>query len=304
MQLAPDTIRPKRPGTIRSVLRLLSCIRFDEVLVLQGSPLLGAIFSVGRLSADRAPGLMLLATGSCCLAAHVFVLNDWSGMTADCQDPNRTSGPGPANAIGRRQMTGVWMVLLALSLLLLGALGLPALAIALAIAGLSALYSAPAFHLKGAPVLSSALHIIGGWLYFLLGYSAFRAVDTRGVEIGCFFALAFTAGHLTHEVRDRGADLLNGIRTNAVRFGARRTFAAGLALFTVADALLVVLAARGTVPRALMLVAAFYPVHLYWSVRTMYRGLTFENVRRLQVQYRGLYATIGLLIAATVLLGN
>jgi 4-hydroxybenzoate polyprenyltransferase len=283
------------------VVRLLSCIRFDEVLVLQGSPLLGALFSIGRLTTEKAVALAILAAGSFCLVAHILVLNDWSGTSADLRDPNRTTGVFLTKGMSRTDIGYLWMALLAMSLLLLSPLGLRTLVIALAIAGLSALYSAPAFHMKGVPLLSSALHLAGGVLHFLLGYSLFSAVDGRGLEIGCFFALVFVAGHLTHEARDSESDLLNGIRTNAVTFGKARGFAAGLTLFTIADVLLVVLAVQGAVPRALVLVAALYPLHLYWSVRALRAGLTFESIRRLQVRYRALYAFIGLMMVVMVL---
>jgi len=286
---------------LRSLSRLLSCIRFDEVLVLQGSPLLGAVFSIGRLTGEKAADLSIFAAASFCLSAHVFVLNDWSGISADSRDPNRTTGVCVNKGIHHSSVRYLWMALLALSLLLLSPFGSRTLLIALAIAGLSALYSAPAFHMKGVPILNSAIHLGGGLLHFLLGYSLFRPVDGRSLEIGCFFALAFAAGHLTHEARDLEADFLNGIRTNAVTFGRARCFAAGLGLFTIADVLLVVLAARGTVPRALVLVAAFYSVHLYWSLQTLPAGLNFESIRRLQVRYRALYAIIGLMMVVTVL---
>lgn len=302
MQAAPGTTAAGRPGTVRSLARLLSCIRFDEVLVLQGSPLIGAFFSIGTLTTEKAVHLSIFAAGSCCLVAHVFVLNDWAGSSADLKDPNRAAAAFTTKGIGRAQMRYLWMVLLALSLLLLSPFGWRTLGIALAIAGLSALYSAPASHAKGVPLLNSALHLVGGLLHFLLGYSLFSAVDGRGVEIGCFFALTFAAGHLTHEARDCEFDLLNGIRTNAVTFGRARSFVAGFALFTLANVLLVVLAARGVVPRALILVAVLYPLHLYWSLRTLRAGLTFESIRRLQVRYRALYATIGLMMVGTVLL--
>jgi 4-hydroxybenzoate polyprenyltransferase len=286
---------------LRSLSRLLSCIRFDEVLVLQGSPLLGAVFSIGRLTGERVVDLAIFAAGSFCLLAHVFALNDWSGMGADSRDPNRTIGLFVTRGIGHTGNRYLWMALLGLSLLLLSPFGSRTLIIALAIAGLSALYSAPPFHMKGVPLLNSALHLIGGLLHFLLGYSLFRPVDARSLEIGCFFALAFAAGHLTHEARDRDADLLNGIRTNAVTFGKAGSFGAGIFLFTIADVLLVVLAARGTVPRALVLVAALFAVHLHWSLRTLRAGLNFESIRRLQVRYRALYAIIGLMMVVTVL---
>jgi 4-hydroxybenzoate polyprenyltransferase len=304
MQAAPEAAMTGRLRTARLLPRLLSCIRFDEVLVLQGAPLLGAVFSMGRFTIERVVTLSVFAAGSCFLVAHVFVLNDWSGMSSDLRDPNRATEVFMTRGIGRAEIGYLWVALLAASLLLLGQFGPLTLVIALMIAGLSALYSAPASQLKGVPLLNSALHFVGGMLHFLLGYSVFRIVDARSLEIGCFFALVFSGGHLTHEVRDLAGDRRNGIRTNAVKFGKAQSFAAGLALFTIADILLVGLAARGTVPRELVLVALLYPLHLYWSRRALHGGLTFESVRRLQARYRALYAIMGLMMMLTVLLGR
>src|SRR5262249_48054408 len=100
---------------------------------------------------------------------------------------------------------------------------------------------------------------------------------------------------------DRDGDLHNGIRTNAVAFGIAPTFLAGLALFTMAYALLVALAAYGFLPHTLILVATLYTLHLYWSLQAARAGLTFASIRRLQARYRALYAGIGLMIAATAL---
>jgi 4-hydroxybenzoate polyprenyltransferase len=284
--------------------RLLSCIRFEEVFVLQGAPLIGAIFSMGSFAIDSVGRLFVFAIGSCLLVAHVFVLNDWSGIHADLRDPNRAAAAFSTRDIDRAKIGFLWVALLVMSLLLLSPFGPVTVGIALMIAGLSALYSAPAAQLKGVPLVSSALHLVGGLLHFLLGYSVFRPVDARSLAVGCFFALMFSGGHLVHEVRDLEGDRRNGIGTNAVTFGKARSFAAGLALFTIADLLLVVLAGRGTVPRALVVVAALYALHLYWSLRALHAGLTFESVRQLQVRYRTLYAILGVVMMASVLLGR
>ncbi len=272
--------------------------------MLQGAPSLGALFSIGRFTASRLVDLFSLAIASCLLVAHVFVLNDWSGMSADLQDPNRTSSVFVRKGIGRTEVGYLWITLLAFGLVLLAMLGAQPLIIAVSISIASALYSAPLSHAKGIPLLSSFLHLIGGTLHFLLGYSVFHPVDGRGLLIGCFFGLTFMAGHLTHEARDREGDIVNGIRTNAVTFGAFGSFIASLALFTSADVLLVVLAYRGIVPRALVMVAALYPFHFYWSLRVLSTGLTFESIRVLQLRYRTLYAAIGLMMALAVLLSH
>jgi hypothetical protein len=85
-----------------------------------------------------------------------------------------------------------------------------------------------------------------------------------------------------------------------VTFGQRRTFAASLALFTLAHALLFVLALQGTFPRPLAALAALYPLQLRWSLNTLTEGLTYASISRLQARYRALYAIIGLAMVAAL----
>ena len=283
-------------GPARRLSRLLSAVRWDEVLVLQGAPAIGTMFSIGAWTADKVLMLAVFAVASCCLVAHVFVLNDWAGIHGDLRDPNRAARTFVAKGVSRNEFGFLAIALLVSSLLLFAFLGKAPLVLALAIAGLSALYSAPSFHLKGIPLLNSLLHLVGGAVHFLLGYATFAAIDARGIAVGCFFALVFTAGHLTHEARDCEGDELNVIRTNAVAFGRTQGFFAGLTLFTAAYALLVALAAWGAVPRVLILAGVLYPVHLYASLRTLRAGLSFESLSQLQRCYRASYAVIGIMM--------
>src|SRR6478735_4979451 len=116
-----------------AAVRYLSCLRLREILVLQGSPLLGAAFAIRHPAAESVGPLAMLAVANVCLMALLF------------------SRLGPST-----------------------------LGLSLAIASLSALYSLPRFHWKGRPLLSSAAHLAGGALHFLLGYSVGSAIDRRG----------------------------------------------------------------------------------------------------------------------------
>ena len=292
-----------RPSGARWLLRLLSCIRFDEVLVLQGAPMLGAFFALDQLTVQAAAMLLLLAVGNAFLVAHVFLLNDWAGVQQDLLDPARSAGVFLNRGIRRREIGALMLLLLWLSLMAFSRLGPVTLGLGLMIAVAGALYSAPHGGLKGIPLANSLLHLVSGVLHFLLGYSIFLRPDARGLEIALFFAVIFSAGHLTQEVRDAEADLHNGIQTNAVRFGKRRCFIAGFVLFTLADALLVALSLGGAVPQALALVVAVvYPLHACWTLQALREGLPFASVRRLQVRYRLLYAGIGMVMILSVLL--
>jgi 4-hydroxybenzoate polyprenyltransferase len=283
-----------------AAVRYLSCLRLDEILVLQGSPLLGAAFALRHPSVATVGPLAILLVANVCLVAHIFLLNDWAGLTADLSDPNKAARVFTARGVGRKEIGGLAAGLLALSLFLFSRLGLTALCLSLAIATLSALYSLPRFHWKGRPVLSSAAHLAGGALHFLLGYGLGSAVDGRGLALATFFSLTFTAGPLMQEIRDHQGDVRNAIRTNAVAFGERRTFAASLALFTLAHAVLLVLALQGILPRPLAALAVLYPLHLRWSLAALAEGLTYASIRRLQARYRALYAIVGLAMVAAL----
>jgi lycopene elongase/hydratase (dihydrobisanhydrobacterioruberin-forming) len=292
-----------RPPIAPWALRLLSCIRFDEVLVLQGTPLLGAVFAMSQLTNQSVMALMLLAAGNAFLVAHVFLLNDWAGVHQDLRDPARSAGVFLNRGVRRHEVAGLLLLLLLLSLMAFSQLGPATLGLGLTIAVAGALYSVPHVYMKGVPLVSSALHLVSGVLHFLLGYSVFRSPDIHGLQIGLFFAVIFSAGHLTQEVRDREADLGNGIHTNAVTFGKKRVFIVSFALFTFADALLILLALNGAVPQGLALVvAAIYPLHLHWTLQAMREGLPYQSVRRLQMRYRALYAGLGAVMIMSVLL--
>src|SRR5260221_2316657 len=282
------------PEAKASAHRYLSCLRPQDILVLQGSPLLGAAFAIRHPGVKDLAPLATLLAANVFLVTHIFMLNDWSGLTTDLADPNKAAHVFTARGVARREIGSLTAGLLVLSLLLFSRLGPITLGLSLAIATLSALYSLPRFNWKGRPLLNSMAHLAGGILHFLLGYSLGRVVDRRGVAIAVFFALIFVAGHLTQEIRDHEGDAVNAIRTNAVIFGPRGTFAASLALFTLAQVLLLALALVGILPRPLALLVALFPVQLYWSLETLRKGLTYASVSRLQTRYRVLYAVVGM----------
>ena len=288
------------PGA-RGAARYLSCLRLSEVVALQGSPVLGAVFAMPRPGAGYLAPLALLVVANVCLMAHVFMLNDWANLRTDLADPNKSARVFTTRGVHAREVGRLTVALLVVGLAIFGTLGAMAFGLALAVAGLSALYSLPAFDWKGRPILNTLAHLVGGSLHFLLGYGVLRAIDARGLALSSFFGLTFAAGHLTQETRDHQGDVINAIRTNAVTFGRRRIFLAGVALFTLAYAALFLLAVRGVAPRILAVVVALYPLQLYWSLETWREGLSYASVQRLQTRYRALYGVIGVAMVAAVL---
>ncbi len=266
---------------------LLRHIRFDEVFVLQGTPLMGVVFSIGTITVGKLETLLLFLVGSILLVAHVFTLNDWADIA------HRLKAPDPQ--VPSRRLFWFSLSLLIASLLVFALLGSRVVILGLIVAALGFFYSHPKLNAKGTPIASSIPHLVGGLFHFLLGYAVFMAIDERGILIALFFALTFTAGHLNHEVRDFDLDSRNNARTNAVAFGKRPAFVAGLIVFTFAYLCLFILGWFRFIPRPLAFLALlFYPLHLYWSLHVLRRDLNPETLNRFQIQYRALYAVIGI----------
>jgi len=273
-----------RPSRSRALLRH---IRFDEVFVLQGTPLMGVVFSIGTIAAGKFEALLLFLLGSILLVAHVFTLNDWADVAHGLKAPDPQ--------VPSRRLFWFSLSLLIASLLVFALLGSRVVILGLIVAALGFFYSHPKLNTKGTPIASSIPHLVGGLFHFLLGYALFSSVDERGILIALFFALTFTAGHLNHEVRDFELDSRNNARTNAVAFGKRPAFVAGLIVFTFAYLCLFVLGWFRFIPRPLAFLALlFYPLHLYWSLRALRGQLNRETLDRFQIQYRALYAAIGI----------
>jgi 4-hydroxybenzoate polyprenyltransferase len=277
------------------ILALLRHIRFDEVFVLQGTPLMGALFSIGAITSEKLGVVLLFLVASILLVAHIFTLNDW----ADVAHGVKASDP----QVPSRCLFWFSLGLLIASLILFALLNSRVLVLAIVIAVLGFFYSHPRLNAKGRPIASSLPHLIGGWFHFLLGYAVFSSIDRRGIFVALFFALTFAAGHLNHEVRHFDLDQERNARTNAVAFGRRATFIAGLVFFTCAYLCLFLLGFFAFVrPWFCFLALIFYALHLFWSLRALRSSLHSDLINRFKIQYRFAYAVIGLAMVCSLFL--
>lgn len=285
-----------------SALRHLASGRALEVLLLQASPLLGAAFAgVSAIGLER---MVILAAGSVLLTAHVFVFNDWAGQHTDLNDPRRAPQVFANHGISSMTVAALTVALLAAAMVPLAALGFTAVVLGAAIACLGIFYSDADAAGKGVPVFASLIHLLGGGLHFLLGYTVVRPVDAHGLAIALFFGLVFAGGHLNQEVRDHDADHRGGIRTTAVVFGPRRALVASLVVFSAAYGELAALAALDVVPRPLLwAAAALWPLHVVFSLRALRGEPGFEQARWLQRRYRFLFAVVGVVMALVLAKG-
>jgi 4-hydroxybenzoate polyprenyltransferase len=279
---------------ISRIAALWRSIRFDEIILLQGTPFAGVLLSMGAVTWEKLKLLILFAAANILLVTHIFTFNDWAAATQKNGQPNRATAMVYNRELDSRLLLFFSLALLGAGLVFFAFLGLNTFILAFAIAAIGVFYSEPRLNAKSTPIGSSLSHFVGGMLHFLLGYTLFLPLDHRGILIGLFFALTFTAGHFNHEVHDFDHDQQHHLRTNAVAFGKRPVFIASLIIFTLAYGFLLCLALAGLIPRLLAIwPIVLYPLHLVCTLSALRRGLTPETVGRLQTRYRLIYALIG-----------
>ena len=283
------------------VRRLLSCIRYREVLVLQGAPAMGGVLAMGEPTLHKVALGAVFGVANFCLVAHMWTLNDWADRHADADDINKSLHVFTRKGVDPATMLGLSLALLSAGLALFAWLTATTFWIAIGLTLLGFLYSFPGLHAKSVALLSSVPHLAGGFLHFLLGYSLFAVVGANALRIAILFALVFTAGHGVQEVQDCDADRRAGVRTNAVVFGKSIVFGVTLAAFLFVYGYLSYLSALGILPPRLgppsLVLAA---VHLYCACQAQLAGLSFESVRRYRGRYRAFFALLGLTVVATM----
>src|SRR5437870_763536 len=156
---------------------LLRHIRFDEVFVLQGTPLMGVAFSIGAITQVNIETLAVFLIGSILLVAHVFTLNDWADIAHGLKAPDPL--------VSSRRLFWFSLFLLIASLLVFELISARVVLLGAFVATLGFFYSHPKLNFKGTPIASSFPHLIGGFFHFLLGYAVFLPVG-YGVTIGAW----------------------------------------------------------------------------------------------------------------------
>src|SRR5436305_7044575 len=86
----------------RNFLSLFRLIRYDEVFVLQGTPLLGAAFSIDEVTTEKLRTFLLFVVGSFLLVAHIFTFNDCAEICALKDSSNARAPTGGEDSHPRR----------------------------------------------------------------------------------------------------------------------------------------------------------------------------------------------------------
>jgi 4-hydroxybenzoate polyprenyltransferase len=237
---------------MKRLITVLRATRFVECIPFCGVTLLGGLLSSTGNVSELDPALIFTVAGIFFLASFAFAFNNLQDLEIDRQSQQKSGRPlvSGSFSVGSYKIMLAVFALLSLGLLAIGT-SWPVLAAGSATILMSWLYSWRRFPFKTVPILSSLLHFVEGSLAFAIGCWSVAVPDLVSLEIGAYFGLVFAAGHLHHEVMDYDADKRCGIRTQAVRFGAKPILWIGFGLWWASAAWFSYLAWQGLVPATL-----------------------------------------------------
>jgi len=212
-------------------------IRYFDVILVSSFPNFGAVLAMPDLSLLNIIRLAVFNLFNIIFVTHVFIYNDWCDAKINPSEPDhRTRHALKRRVLSDREILGVNAALLVVSLIGFGLLSIRLLVLVLVIEAVTYFYSQQRVNLKGIPVISLFVHFITSFFYVLAGWILFREFAIPGFFISAFMGLVMVAGHFFNEIDDFEQDLAVGIRTNAVAFGQRSSFHAGMLAFIASSA--------------------------------------------------------------------
>ncbi|MGA8117387.1 MAG: UbiA family prenyltransferase [Actinocatenispora sp.] len=184
----------------------------------------------------------------------VLAVNDAHDLAGDLRNPRKAGGPLTSGRMSTRTARHVSVAAGAAAVLTALAVGVQFSLGTVAVLALGWAYSAPPLRLKARPGADVAVNAIAvGAMGPLAGFTAVQSIAGFPWPIALQGTLVGAALYLPTTLVDYRSDLASGYDTIAVRWGPRRTYLLGLALWSAAAVLSVLLAATDTViPRRML----------------------------------------------------
>jgi len=279
-------------------------IRFYNVALFLGFPLLGALFSLEEITSSNFSRLMLFAIFNFLFLIYVFLYNDWGDAILNAEEPSarqRQALKYP-NLISERIVLGLCIGLALLSVLGVHYLSFISGILLMMVLIISYLYSNPKFTLKRYIFGPELAHFLGGAFYFLSGWVLFQPISDSAIHLSIFFGAVLTAGNFANQIEHFDQELNIRLKTSAICFGKRPVYRLSLWLFIFSSIYLLVLAWQELVPSWLIFPAIF--LSLSWGIVILYSAKLklFENISGLRRIIRIIYSVFSLILIIKLVL--
>jgi 4-hydroxybenzoate polyprenyltransferase len=289
--------RYKTPRFLSELTQLIRAFRLIDAAVFTGISIAGVFIAYYHLSVSSFVygELLLFIISIYMLNIHIFLINDWADYKEDKKDhdKNKHCFHFSANTI---LFLSLFFGIVALVLLL--SFSITKFLLGLIVILLSILYSSSFFYLRGKtiPVLSSALHLLGGMFVFLLGYSFYGSIQVDSVLTGLALGVFLMAGHLFQEIQDAKGDCLNKTKTTANTIGKTKTGLVATLLILIGHAFFQYLIESGMFPNITILNWLAFTMIISFIIIPFRSNFSQQTTKQLRNRYRVVYFIFGFFV--------
>jgi len=195
-------------------------LRLSEVIMMSGFFIIGSFFAIDEFNYSTLLKFTGLSILSIFIVLSVYSFNAAAGKS---QDINNLRLKNLKN-LSPKVFYIVSLIFSLLSLILSYILNKYAILLCLTIIVLWIFYSNPKNGLKQKAIYGTLVHFVGQILHFTIAWIIFSAFTLETILIALFFSIAFSSGHIMHEIIDYDADKKSGANTNPIKFGYKNSY--------------------------------------------------------------------------------
>jgi 4-hydroxybenzoate polyprenyltransferase len=182
---------------------------------MSGFFIVGCFFSMCKIDLISLTHFTLITVASFFTILAVYAYNSASGKETDRENFRLQN----LQIISHNTFTFLGWLFIILAIIISSFLGINFIILLLLIFTIWTLYSNHRIGLKHRPYLGTILHFVAQIIHFNMCYLVFKPIDWYSISISVYFALAFSSGHINHELIDYEADKNAGIKTATVKYG-------------------------------------------------------------------------------------
>ena len=210
---------------IKFIKKYWQALRLSEVSLMSGFFLIGSFFAVDSYNQENIVKIILLGVLSFSIVLSVYSFNSAAGKENDSNNIRLKN----LWSFSKNKFLIFAFIFFIISISLSFILNNFASILSILIIFLWILYSHKTIGLKQKAIYGTLIHFFAQILHFVLAWIIFKDFTYDVVFIAIFFSIAFSSGHLLHEIIDYESDKITGFKTSAIKFGVK-TIAKSIAI--------------------------------------------------------------------------
>lgn len=275
---------------ISIIKKYWQALRLSEVSLMSGFFLIGSFFAIDVYDKDNIIKIFLLAVLSFSIVLSVYSFNSASGKKNDFNNIRLQS----LWNFSKNKFLVFALIFFIISISISFFLNKFASILCVLIIILWILYSHKTIGLKQKAIYGTLIHFFGQILHFILAWMIFTDFSFQAILIAIFFAIAFSCGHLLHEIIDYEADKSTNFKTSAIKFGVK-TVAKSISLLLFINIIIISLLFYFSHISKIAFISFAIATIIHFGIIALYINNILQKSLFIRKTYRLVYLLAGLI---------